>query len=137
MFHPSVDPDDDDASETDNSAKRTRNDNSTDRNEDSDIPPFGTNIPPFEELSGDLRLKMEAQLQKRQHASDPNSFKSHQLQSIIASLSANRSILTRYAAQLDKKRALGGGFTLASLLRGRIAKNAKKIQWQRGCRSSH
>lgn len=63
---------------------------------------------------------MEEQLKKRQHDSDPCSFKSDQLHSILSRLVANRSVFINHAKKLDKGISLDDGSTLANLVRGRV-----------------
>ena len=80
----------------------------------------GKGLPAFEDLSGSLRLKMEERLKKRQHDSDPCSFKSDQLHSILSRLVDNRSNFIKHAKEIDKNVALSDGSTLSQLVKARV-----------------
>jgi len=80
----------------------------------------GNKLPKYQELDQALNVKMHARLMKRQTDADPNSFKTEQLSSILSNLSDSRSVLAKYASELDGKVSLPDGASLEHLIQCRI-----------------
>ena len=94
----------------------------------------GDKLPKYQELDQALNVKMHARLMKRQTDADPNSFKTEQLSSILSSLSDSRSVLAKYASELDGKVSLPDGASLEHLIQCRIPHKLtipKKISGQK------